>query len=155
VGIEATRRAEAAMGNGQVPYAVGTRRYQNTENVVYSDPVAGVRNTRGGYKEYIDISPERFQYFRANPNLFDPGKWPVFVIGHTHPLGRSQAPGFSTADRTMQTDLLKAYGHAIPLFKNNPTWPGHVYDARMMGPSGWETSHYSESGKLLSGPESD
>jgi len=38
VGIEATKRAEKAMGNSQVPYSVAVRRYENTQNVAYGDP---------------------------------------------------------------------------------------------------------------------
>ncbi len=155
VGIEATKRAEKAMGNSQVPYSVAVRRYENTQNVAYGDPVAGVRTTRGQYIERIKLGPENFETFRTHPNLWDAAKWPLFLVGHTHPLARSQAPGFSAADRALQTNLLKASGQHIPLFKNSPNWPGHVYDARMMGPSGWEVTHWSESGRLLSGPESD
>lgn len=156
VGIQATKMAEAAMGSSQIPYSVATMRYENTEDVAYSDPTPGVRDTHGGYKEQIDTRHQNFPSFRANPDLWNSGKgWGIFVIGHTHPLGRSQDPGFSPLDRRMQAGQLRRYGQAIPLFKNNPNWPGHVYDARILGPNGWQVTHYSESGRLLSGPESD
>jgi RHS repeat-associated protein len=155
VGIEATRRAEAAMGNSQIPYSVATMRYEDTNKVAYGDPIAGKRRTDGGYEELIITHHEKFADFRANPSLWNGGKgWGIFVIGHTHPLLRSQAPGFSPRDKGLQDELSRA-GHPVSLFKNNPNWPGHVYDARMLGPNGWEVSRYSESGKLLSQPESD
>jgi RHS repeat-associated protein len=156
VGIEATKRAEKATGKSQVPYSVATMRYRDTHTVAYGDPVAGKRTPSGGYEERIDIHHEKFAAFRANPSLWNSGiGWRLFVIGHTHPLLRSQAPGFSDVDRRMQAGQLRQYGEAVSLFKNNPTWPGHVYDARMMGPNGWEVTHWSEGGKLLGGPESD
>src|SRR6266516_759757 len=60
VGIEATKRAEAATGKGQVPYSVATLRYENSHTVAYGDPVPGIRDTNGGYREVIDTHHERF-----------------------------------------------------------------------------------------------
>jgi hypothetical protein len=121
-GIRATKLAADGSSTVTNPRAVIVLRNESkTDQLAFSDPLNGVRNSRGGYTEEYHYRPTDFELFRGKPSLWNPETWRLFVVGHTHPTGRSQAPQFSAYDITAARQL------RVRIYKNNAQ-SMHLFD---------------------------
>ncbi len=112
-GVQATQRCMDKMGDAKA----GVPRSQvvlinSKGEKVYSDIVAGEKHGKG-FTESIPLGPDYFEAFRSGAQKWDPKKWSVYVIGHTHPDEKSADPRMSGKDRSISRK------ENAPVYKNH------------------------------------